>query len=48
MRRKELEQIKLIVKLLNMLREMKGLELLSCKEEIWKIEKKSLERERTA
>lgn len=44
MRRKELEQIRLIVKLLNMLRGMKGMEPLSYKEEIWKMEKKSLER----
>lgn len=44
MRRKELEQVRLIVKLLNMLRGMKGMEPLSYKEEIWKMEKKSLER----
>ena len=36
MRRKELEQVRLIVKLLNMLRGMKGMEPLSYKEEIWK------------
>ena len=44
MRRKELEQVRLIVKLLNMLRGMKGMEPLSYKEEIWKMEIKSLER----
>ena len=45
MRKKELEQVRLIVKLLNMLREMKGEKPLSYKEEIWKMEKKGLERQ---
>ena len=34
----------MIVELLNMLRRMKGMEPLSYKEEIWKMEKRSLER----
>ena len=42
MRTKELEQVKLIVRLLNMLRDAKGLNPLSVREEIHKLERREV------
>lgn len=45
MRKKEIEQIELIVKLLNILRKAKGMELLDMKQEIRNLEMKKVLRE---
>lgn len=45
MRKKEIELVELIVKMLNILREAKGMELLDVKQEIKKLEMKKALRE---